>query len=1026
MLKAYNLLILLIFGIFFLGLGFSAPSVDSITPQATYYTDSDQVVLRVNLSGLTVNADYYYNFSVIDFVFNGCIGSLNCASNGTFSANSSSGWIDFTFTNTLKTRSAGNVNFVFKVKESKDDCAFGDPECSASEPFSLPILSGNPAFNLFVIGENTGEGTVFDNQETITVKIKGNFDGTNYFDNEDDGSTELNCTVSLNGQSIPNMSQKIKDTDTEINLGELFLGINPNVQQLKVKCGDTEKISNVQREDKSPTINVKLSPTTIKPNSNVDCISSITDVDTEISLYGSPTYSWTKNAVDMKVNASRFDCSKYGCKAGDTLVCSVKYLLDEKEFLGSEKDNVSSLLSNVDISAPIKAQIGEELSLQANFNYTGTDKLIFSWSFGDGKTSTTQNPKKTYDKKGKYSITLTITDNKGSTATVSHTIEIVDADISINIKNPLVNQEFNKGEKIKVLVNITDNTGTSISDANVSAELISDDKNFPKIVLTKVLGTINSYEGDLELDYLVNELSEIKFTAEYSKGKLKLKTIKSVPIVLISTDLVDPQIELVTKFPDEENILSVGNTIESLYLCFRLPNNKLDDAFSNVKLILEASETLEYKLDEVENKCYIVNVNYRVKSLDYDTKITFKFKDAKDDFGNYVKLSKKIEYDVIEGQDVLDIVLVEPKINKTNYGQKIFVSAKYVLKNGFENSKLEELKSWIEYKGKIYELENFNGYFMPENEPKINFKLVVSGLYDDRLFEKEISKSLDVTNELKVELISPSESGVIKSSGKIVLAIKYQNDALYDANSITMYYDDKNLIFSRIDSGNYKGYFSTDYDNIGILKSTILNFKGSDTYGNNFLVNKEIPTMSLFMPLFGYYILLGIVIVLIILTISISSLSSKQKAFAKELQGKSYEQLQDDLEVEKRILGDLKRKYFKQEINETEFKMKKTEVESKISVLESKLSVENQKENKHLEQGKDYLDNNANQKQILEKRLGFENNVYTQYKQDIDTLTYKLKPFKDKYSAEEMRIAIKQSKNLPENVIDKIIEKIYN
>ncbi len=997
--KAYNFLILLIFCIFCLGLGFSATCT---TNHKVLYTDSTDF-----------SVDVVCNNSPIDWEL--IIGCNNITSGLGYQdkiINNST----ISFTCNYLAPYPSNLNLKVDVKDLFSENILD---------YSITPKSGMPSFILLVSGENTGEGTVFDNKETVTVKIKGNFDGTNYFDNNDDGSETLDCTVYLGNDPIPAMSQTIKYIDTEINLGELALDVGVE-KALKVKCGNKEVQTSVKREDKSPTINVKLSPTTIKPNSNVDCIPSIIDVDTDASEYDTPIYSWTKNAVDMKVGASRFDCSKYGCKAGDTLVCSVKYFLGEKEFLGSEKDNVSSLLSNVEISAPIKAQIGEELSLQSNFNYTGTDKLVFSWSFGDGKTSTTQNPKKTYEKKGKYSITLTITDNKGSTETVSHTIEIVDADISINVKNPLVNQEFNKGEKIKVLANITDNTGTSIPDANVTAELISNDKNFPKIILTKVLGTINSYEGELELDYLANELSEIKFTAEYSKGKLKLKAIKSVPIVLISTDLINPEIELVTKFPEEENVLSVGNTIESLYLCFRLPNNKLDDAFSNAKLILEASETIEYKLEEVENKCYIVNVNYRVKSLDYDTKIIFKLKDAKDDFGNYVKLSKKIEYDVIEGQDVLDIVLVEPKINKTNYGQKIFVSAKYVLKNEFEESKLKELKSWVEYKSKVYELENFQGYFMPENEPKINFKLVVSGLYDERLFEKEISKSLDVTNELKVELISPSESGVIKSSGKIILAIKYQNDTLYDANSITMYYDDQNLIFSRIDSGNYKGYFSTDYDNIGILKSTILNFKGSDTSGNNFLLNKEIPTMSLFMPLFGYYILLGIVIVLIILTISISSLSSKQKAFAKELQGKSYEQLQDDLEVEKRILGDLKRKYFKQEINETEFKMKKTEVESKISVLESKLSVENQKENKHLEQGKEYLDSNINQKQILEKRLGLENNVYSQYKQDIDILTYKLKPFKDKYTAEEMRIAIKQSKNLPENVIDKIIEKIYN
>lgn len=1009
MLKAYNLLILLIFGIFFLGLGFSATCT---TEHKVLYSDSTSFSVDVVCTGVVQGN--IISYTGCNFVTN----KINVNDDNSIKTTP----ISFTCVFNPKYTST----LILSVFENAEQIL---------PTYPITPLDGDPAFNLFVVGETTGEGGEFNNQETITVKIKGNFNTTNYFDNEDDGSKDLECKVFLGNIEQTSMKKNIKDLDTEANFGELVLERNV-AKELKVECTSigisTEKgvaKTSVKRIDVEPQIEITFNPLTIKPNTLVKCNATITDDDTDLAEYKDPTYKWTKNAVDTKITASEFDCAKQACKAGDTINCEVTVKntkLPDAVYTSNHSVKIASLLSNVSISAPTKAQIGEELSLQANFNYAGTDKLSFTWSFGDGKTSTTQNPKKTYDKKGRYSITLTITDNKGSTTNVSHSIEIVDADISLNIKSPLVNQEFNKGEKIKVLVNITDNTGSPITDANITAELLSADKNFPKVVLTKVQGTINSYEGELELDYLTNELSEVKFFAEYSKNKLKLKTIKTVPIGLISTDLIEPEIELITKFPDEENVLSVGNTIESLYLCFRLPNNKLDDAFSKTKLILEASETIEYELEEIENKCYIVNTNYRVKSLDYDTKIVFKFKDAKDDFGNYVKLSKKIEYDIIEGQDVFDIVLIEPKINKTNYGQRVFVSAKYVMKSNFTDDKLEDLKAWIEYKGKKFDMEEFKGSFMPENEPKINFKVVFSGLYNNKLFEKEISKSLDVTNELKVNLISPNESGVIKSSGKIILAIKYQNDTLYDANSLTMFYDDKNLTFNKIDSGNNKGYFSADYDDIGLLKSTVLNFKGSDNLGNNFLLNQEIPTMIWMFPLFVYYILFGIIIVLVVLTISLSSLSSKQKAFAKELQGKSYEQLQDDLEVEKRILGDLKRKYFKQEINETEFKMKKTEVESKISVLESKLSVENQKENKHLEQGKDYLDNNANQKQILEKRLGFENNVYDKYRQDIDELTYKLKPFKDKYTAEEMRLAIKQGKNLPENVIDKIIEKIYN
>lgn len=37
----------------------------------------------------------------------------------------------------------------------------------------------------------------------------------------------------------------------------------------------------------------------------------------------------------------------------------------------------------------------------------------FSWDFGDGKTSTEQNPVHTYEKVGEYTATLVVTDSRG-------------------------------------------------------------------------------------------------------------------------------------------------------------------------------------------------------------------------------------------------------------------------------------------------------------------------------------------------------------------------------------------------------------------------------------------------------------------------------------------------------------------------------------------------------------------------------------------------------------------------------------
>ncbi|MBN2456553.1 MAG: DUF4349 domain-containing protein, partial [Sedimentisphaerales bacterium] len=71
---------------------------------------------------------------------------------------------------------------------------------------------------------------------------------------------------------------------------------------------------------------------------------------------------------------------------------------------------------------------GEEVYFRAEVS-GGFAPYTYKWDFGDGTTSTDESPVHTYDADGKFTVTLTVTDDKGNTATDTRTDYI-----TVNVK----------------------------------------------------------------------------------------------------------------------------------------------------------------------------------------------------------------------------------------------------------------------------------------------------------------------------------------------------------------------------------------------------------------------------------------------------------------------------------------------------------------------------------------------------------------------------------------------------------------
>ena len=80
----------------------------------------------------------------------------------------------------------------------------------------------------------------------------------------------------------------------------------------------------------------------------------------------------------------------------------------------------------------------ETQGLTVNFTDSSTDAnndiTQWSWEFGDGATSSDQNPMHVYAASGNYDVVLTVTDSEGNTSTSTQTVVVSDVELELTLK----------------------------------------------------------------------------------------------------------------------------------------------------------------------------------------------------------------------------------------------------------------------------------------------------------------------------------------------------------------------------------------------------------------------------------------------------------------------------------------------------------------------------------------------------------------------------------------------------------------
>ena len=125
-------------------------------------------------------------------------------------------------------------------------------------------------------------------------------------------------------------------------------------------------------------------------------------------------------------------------------VATGDWTLNVVDTAGADTGNINSwsltfsAIGDVSSQPPVAGFETEVDALTVNFTDTSTDAnndiAQWSWDFGDGSTSTDENPMHVYATAGSYDVELTVTDSEGQASTTVQTVVVSDVELKLNLE----------------------------------------------------------------------------------------------------------------------------------------------------------------------------------------------------------------------------------------------------------------------------------------------------------------------------------------------------------------------------------------------------------------------------------------------------------------------------------------------------------------------------------------------------------------------------------------------------------------
>lgn len=169
--------------------------------------------------------------------------------------------------------------------------------------------------------------------------------------------------------------------------------------------------------------------------------------------------------------------------------------------------------------------------LTVNFSSAGSfdpdgDSIVYSWNLGDGTSTTTPNPTKTYSARGAYTVDLSVSDGVNLAHAVPIVIQVGLPPV-VSIGTPINGSLYRAGDTINFSASAVDGVGNDINDGSISTEVLFHHGTHIHPFLGPVIGRVGSFTIPTSGEAAADTWFEIRVTATDTNG---LSTTEAVNI----------------------------------------------------------------------------------------------------------------------------------------------------------------------------------------------------------------------------------------------------------------------------------------------------------------------------------------------------------------------------------------------------------------------------------------------------------------------------------------------------------------